>query len=285
MDLTRHTYSTLINAPKNVIWHVLWSDIFYPQWTKDFAEGSHAKSTWNQGDEILFLDGNQNGMYSIITHKEEPNTITFTHHGNIKEGKKTSPESWSGAMETLTLTEEENGTLLSIEHDVAEPWAEFFSTTMPKALALVKQISESKQAKIISIHTHIAAPIDMIWNAWVSPKHITLWNHASDDWHTPHAENHFHVGGNFTYTMAAKDGSFSFDFKGHYTRITENAYIAYTIADGRKVEVFFKTKGNLTEVQEIFEAEKVHPLAFQKQGWQQILNNFKQHVESLTTPV
>jgi uncharacterized protein YndB with AHSA1/START domain len=66
------------------------------------------------------------------------------------------------------------------------------------------------------------------------------WNFASDDWHSPEASNDFQVGGKFVYTMAAKDGSFSFDFSGKFTEITLQKTISYLLDDGRKVDITFE---------------------------------------------
>lgn len=65
----------------------------------------------------------------------------------------------------------------------------------------------------ITVSTTVNAPIATVWNAWTAPEHITQWCHASDDWHAPHAENDLRVDGKFLTTMAAKDGSVSFDFE------------------------------------------------------------------------
>lgn len=51
--------------------------------------------------------------------------------------------------------------------------------------------------------------------------------------------------------MAAKDGSFEFDF--------------------------YSTNG--TEVREVFDPENQNPPEMQQQGWQAILNQFKRYVE------
>jgi uncharacterized protein YndB with AHSA1/START domain len=139
---------------------------------------------------------------------------------------------------------------------------------------------ETKDKTIITVETTIKSPIEKIWEFWNEPKHITNWCNASDDWHAPHAENDLRVGGKFKTTMAAKDGSFSFDFEGVYTAIQEHQLIEYTIADGRKVQVAFLTQGNETKVVETFEAESVHPQEVQKGGWQAILNNFKKYTEA-----
>jgi uncharacterized protein YndB with AHSA1/START domain len=58
----------------------------------------------------------------------------------------------------------------------------------------------------------IKAPIEKIWRFWTISEHVIKWNNASDDWHTPKAENDLKPGGRFNYRMEAKDGSSGFDF-------------------------------------------------------------------------
>ena len=132
----------------------------------------------------------------------------------------------------------------------------------------------------ITIKTTINAPIEKVWKYFTEPEFIKQWNNASPDWHTPAATNNLTVGGKFSYTMAAKDGSFSFDFEGNYDAIQENKYISYTIADGRKVEVIFGVSNDTIMVTETFEPEGQNPLEMQRGGWQAILDNFKKLLES-----
>lgn len=132
----------------------------------------------------------------------------------------------------------------------------------------------------ITIETEINAPIEKVWKLWTAAEHIIHWNNASDDWHTPKASNDLCAGGKFVFTMAAKDGSVSFDFEGTYDEVIENQRIAYTIADGRKVVISFLSSGQLTGISETFEAENIHPAEMQRAGWQAILDNFKKYVET-----
>jgi len=133
--------------------------------------------------------------------------------------------------------------------------------------------------KIISIKAIIDSPIEKVWKNWTLPEDIVKWNYASDDWHSPHAENDLRVGGAFNYRMEARDGSFGFDFTGVYDKISENEVIEYTIDDGRKVRINFIPFENKTEVIETFEAENINSIDLQRDGWQAILDNFKKHVE------
>ncbi len=131
----------------------------------------------------------------------------------------------------------------------------------------------------ITVETTINAPVEKVWNYWTEPKHITQWCQASDDWHAPFAENDVQVNGKFKTTMAAKDGSFSFDFGGIYTSVIQNELMEYSMEDGRKVKVSFEGEGNTTKVVETFEPESQNSLEMQQGGWQAILNNFKKYTE------
>ena len=132
----------------------------------------------------------------------------------------------------------------------------------------------------ITVKNTVKAPVEKVWQYWTAPEHITKWNHASDDWHSPSAENDLRTGGKFSARMEAKDGSMGFDFAGVYDEVKPHQRIAYTLGDGRKVKVDFTSNGNDTDVSETFEAEDIHSIEMQRGGWQAILDNFKKYVES-----
>ena len=133
---------------------------------------------------------------------------------------------------------------------------------------------------MITIKTTINASINKVWEFWTLPEHITKWSLASPDWHTPYAENDLREGGKFKSTMAAKDGSMSFDFEGEYTLVKTNVAIEYVMADGRKVEISFNETPDGVEIIESFDPETVNPEEMQRGGWQAILDNFKSYVEN-----
>lgn len=133
----------------------------------------------------------------------------------------------------------------------------------------------------ITIDAKIKAPVEKVWDYWTRPEHIVNWNQASEDWHTTQAVNDLKIDGRFSSRMEAKDGSEGFDFGGTYTQVHEYHLIAYTLDDGRKVEVVFEEVDGHTKITQTFDAEKVNPLEVQEAGWQSILNNFKEYVETL----
>jgi uncharacterized protein YndB with AHSA1/START domain len=133
--------------------------------------------------------------------------------------------------------------------------------------------------KTITVKTSVNAPVEKVWDFFTQPEHITKWNQASEDWHCPKSESDLKIGGKFNHTMAAKDGSFSFDFEGVYTDVIPNKKLAYDIIDNRKVEVNFVANNNETQIVETFEAEEENSIEMQEQGWKAILDNFKQYIE------
>lgn len=143
------------------------------------------------------------------------------------------------------------------------------------------KIMATTETKNITVKATVNVPVAKAWESWNKPEHITKWAAASDDWHAPKAENDLRTGGVFSTRMEAKDGSFGFDFGGTYTNVKEHEVIAYTMGDGRTVEVTFKDNGNSTDIVETFDAESQNPIEMQQQGWQAILDNYKKYTEAL----
>ena len=132
---------------------------------------------------------------------------------------------------------------------------------------------------LLSVTSTIQAPIEKVWDFWTKEKHVIHWNFAIAEWHCPIATNNLVEGGEFHYTMAAKDNSMSFDFWGTYQKIEIHKYIEIVLGDGRAMKVKFESAGSNTVVTEEFEPEQQNPPERQQAGWQMILDNFKKYVE------
>lgn len=132
----------------------------------------------------------------------------------------------------------------------------------------------------ITVSAVVNKPVAHVWRIWTDPAHITQWCAASDDWHCPKATNDPRTGGKFSSTMAARDGSASFDFEGVYDEVQLHKRIAYTMGDGRTCEILFTEEDGGTKVVESFDAEAQNPVEMQRDGWQAILDWFKKHAEA-----
>lgn len=134
-------------------------------------------------------------------------------------------------------------------------------------------------AQKIKVSAFVNARKENVWDYFTLPEHITQWNAAIPEWQCPKAESDFREGGTFSYRMEAKDGSVGFDFSGEFIKIVTWNEIHYTLDDGRSVSVIFDESAKGTQITETFEAETNTPADMQQQGWQNILDNFKQYVE------
>lgn len=132
----------------------------------------------------------------------------------------------------------------------------------------------------ITVEVLVHSDLHKCWENFTSADRVIHWNFASPEWHCPVASSDLKPGGKFAYTMAARDGSESFDLEGVFDLVQAPRKIAYILADGRKVEVSFEESANGILVRERFEAENMNPLELQKAGWQAILDNFRKYTES-----
>ncbi len=282
--MERKQYRVFINAPRERVWEVLWGEHTYPQWTSAFAEGSRVETNWEKGGKAIFLNAKNEGMISQIAEKKEPEKMVFKHLGMLDENGKEDYESekvkaWKGAEEIYLLEDENNQTRLTVEMDIAPEYESHFDEIWPKVFKSLKSLAETGNQKV-TVQTRVKAPVEKAWLYWTNPQHIKQWNFASDTWHCPAAENDLRENGKFSYRMEAKDAGTGFDFEGVYNKIDLHRHISYTIEDGRKVQVDFERDADGTAIREVFDAESTHPIEMQKNGWQAILNNFKQYVEN-----
>jgi uncharacterized protein YndB with AHSA1/START domain len=277
-----------INATPENVWDSVVNKTKYNRWTSAFQETSHFEGGWNKGDKIRFLgfnaEGQKMGMVSEIAESRFPEYISIKHLGNIFNGIEdfTSEEvkKWAPSFENYTIERTAGNTaVFKLDMVVPEDYYDMFMQMWPNALNLLKQVSEESAGTKITISALINAELQKVWDYWTGPAHIVNWNFASDDWHCPFAENDLRENGKFRSTMASRDGKMSFDFEGVYSLVKHHEVIQYRMADGREVQVWFSRDGNATRVTETFDAENVHPVELQRNGWQSIMNNFKKYVE------
>jgi uncharacterized protein YndB with AHSA1/START domain len=135
------------------------------------------------------------------------------------------------------------------------------------------------EATKIIVKALIHAEKEKVWNAYTNPEHITRWNFADPSWHCPTAANDMRIGGVYSARMEARDGSFGFDFEAIYTEILPGERFTYAFG-GRFATVVFQESPEGTMVTITFDPENENPIAMQEEGWQSILNNFKNYTEN-----
>lgn len=146
------TFSIIINAPREKVWHTMLDDETYREWTKPFNEGSRYEGKWETGSEMRFIgvddSGKESGgMYSKIKEARPYEFVSIEHLGMISatgEVDTTSEEvkKWTPAFENYTFIDKEGGTEVLVELDISDEWQDMFNDMWPRSLAKLKEIAE-----------------------------------------------------------------------------------------------------------------------------------------------
>jgi len=145
--MVRKTFSTTIDAPREKVWEVLWSDAGYREWTAPFSPGSRAITDWEKGSKVLFVNEKGAGMVAEIADNRPNEFMSIRHKGVVNEqGEELYDDhehkDWAGAMENYTLRTVNGQTELLVEMDLTEKYADYFTDTWPVALGKVKELAE-----------------------------------------------------------------------------------------------------------------------------------------------
>ncbi|MBB4805766.1 uncharacterized protein YndB with AHSA1/START domain [Chryseobacterium defluvii] len=144
------SFETVINAPLQKVWDILWGAETYTEWTKFFSPGSESKmkSDWKVGGKTYFLNANDEGMVSTIDSLDEPNQIVFKHLGMVSNGVEDTQSKevmeWSGSFEKYFLTDLDGKTKLHAEVQIDKAWEEHMNTGFIKGFEVIKELAEKK---------------------------------------------------------------------------------------------------------------------------------------------
>ncbi len=142
-NLKTISFSIQIHSKREKIWAVLWNPKSYQEWTSVFSEGSHYNGEMKQGNTIHFLGKDGGGLSSKIEKIIENEQMVFTHQKELRNGVETD-SSWERAKEIYYLKKDsETSTELQVIIDVTTDMESYFNDIFPKALAIIKQISET----------------------------------------------------------------------------------------------------------------------------------------------
>ena len=143
-------FSILINASREKVWHAMFDDQPYREWTKAFG-GGYYKGSWEKESKILFLGpdpktGEEGGMVSRIAENIPHEFISIEHLGIVQNGVEdtTSEEAkkWAPAFENYTLKDKDGATEVLVDMDVDEAESEEFERMWPDALRRLKALAE-----------------------------------------------------------------------------------------------------------------------------------------------
>jgi hypothetical protein len=143
-------FSVEINAPKKRVWDVMFADETYREWTSAFSPGSHFEGSWDEGSRIRFLgpdaSGKKSGISSRIVEVRKNEFMGIEHLGMINAGVEDTTsdavKDWVGAREDYHFSEKNGVTTVRVEQDMAAEYEAMMREMWPKALAILKTISE-----------------------------------------------------------------------------------------------------------------------------------------------
>lgn len=150
-SVRRIRFIATINAPVPTVWRLMLGPESYKRWASAFAEGSYFEGSWEQGSKIKFLSPpSKDGMVAEIAQNRKNEFISIRHLGFISNGvEDTTSESvraWAPAYENYTFIGVPDGMQLIIELDVFSEWEQYMNEAWPRALALLKELSEAESA-------------------------------------------------------------------------------------------------------------------------------------------
>lgn len=146
-------YKVSINASVSKIYDFMLginSKSTYEQWTSLFNPTSTYEGSWDKGSKILFIGvdekGEKGGMVSKIAENIVNRFVSIQHYGLLKADKEITEgpevEKWANGYENYTFEETNGTTILTVDLDITEDFAEYMNQTYPKALDKLKEICE-----------------------------------------------------------------------------------------------------------------------------------------------
>jgi hypothetical protein len=146
--MKRLTYSVLIDAPRHVVWETMLGAEDYKIWTAVFFEGSYFSGSWETGAKMQFLTPAGDGMTAIIEESRPYEYVSIKHIGEIKDFVEDTTSdrvlSWAPAFENYSFSDAGSGSELQVSVDTLPQYEEYMNEMYPKALAVLKELCESK---------------------------------------------------------------------------------------------------------------------------------------------
>jgi uncharacterized protein YndB with AHSA1/START domain len=139
-------FSTVINAPVELVWQRMFDDAGFRNWTSAFCEGSYFEGKWQQGEPIRFLSPSGDGMVATIAELKPLKFVSIKHLGFVVGGKddlsSEQVSRWAPAFENYYFKTVEDGTELKVEQEIDPSYQQFMTEKWPQALQKLKILCE-----------------------------------------------------------------------------------------------------------------------------------------------
>lgn len=134
-----------------------------------------------------------------------------------------------------------------------------------------------------TIERTIKAPIERVFDAFITPEDLVQWHHAGDGWSTPYAEVDARAGGLLKIGYADEKGVTQFDLIATFEEVTRPSRIAYRLQleemikhDARLVTIDFSEVEGATHIVMEVDLEELHSVDLQRKGWTEHVEHLEQ---------
>ncbi|MDX1536233.1 SRPBCC domain-containing protein [Arsukibacterium sp.] len=145
-NVTTINFSTVINAPVELVWQRMFDDAGFRNWTSAFCDGSYFEGSWQQGEPIRFLSPSGDGMVAIIAALKPLEFVSIKHLGFVVDGKddlsSEQVSGWAPAFENYYFQTVPEGTEVKIEQEIDPSYQQFMTEKWPQALQKLKTLCE-----------------------------------------------------------------------------------------------------------------------------------------------
>ncbi len=143
--MKQEQFSISINASRQRVWEVLWSDETFRDWANVIDEGTCMEGEIVEGGTVHFLSSiGGYGVRSLVTELIPQHRVSFHQVEDTKDfGKEVRPSEWTGADETYELLETAGVTTLTLTMGVPPTQVLMMTERVPNALARIKELAEA----------------------------------------------------------------------------------------------------------------------------------------------
>lgn len=148
--MERLQFNIAIKASAGKVYRTMLAPDTFQKWTAAVNPTSTYEGNWEKGSKMLFIgrdkEGNREGMISEVAENIHNEFVSIRHYGVVdRENEMTMGEEedkWTGGFENYTFDENNGVTTLTVMFDTAPESIDYFNEAYPKALALLKEITE-----------------------------------------------------------------------------------------------------------------------------------------------
>lgn len=138
-------FSVEIEAGREKVWDTLWRDETFRAWAGLIDPGTYMVGELKAGSEVAFMSAkNGYGVTSLVEELVANEYLLLRHAADTQNtGREERNNEWTDGAESYKLTEQGGVTTLTVAFNVPPNLEDYFNENYPKALAKVKELSES----------------------------------------------------------------------------------------------------------------------------------------------